>query len=262
MGKFTGFQRFIPALAATLLLAGSLAMAPQAQAWDWNWGFGKSVKGSGVLKSESRNVSGFSKISLSVPGNAELVQGNSEGLTIETDDNILPLIETVVEGDALKIRFIDKNTSVSTKTLKLVINAKTIEGLSVAGSGDVRAAKIQTGELKASIAGSGDVQIGQLDADALTISIAGSGNFAAGGKVKRIESKIAGSGDMKIGKLEADSVKISIAGSGDATVWAKDSLSISVAGSGDVKYFGDAKIVKQSVAGSGSVKRLGAAPGA
>ncbi len=260
MGKFTSFQRFIPALAAACLLAGSLAVAPKAQAWDWNWGFGKSVKGSGVLKSESRSVSGFSKISLAVPGNAELVQGSSEGITIETDDNILPLIETVVESDTLKIRFIDKGTSVSTKTLKLAINAKTIEALSVAGSGDVRAAKLQAGDFKASIAGSGDVQIGQLDADAVTISIAGSGNFAAGGKAKSISSKIAGSGDMKIGKLEANSVKISIAGSGDATVWAKESLTVSVAGSGDVKYFGDAKISK-SVAGSGSVKRLGAAPG-
>jgi len=261
MNKFSSLRQFFPALAASCLLAGSLAFAPQAQAWDWNWGFGKSVKGSGVLKSESRNVSGFSKVSLSVPGNAELIQGSSEGITIETDDNILPLIETVVEGGALKIRFIDKNTSVSTKTLKLVINAKTVEGLSVAGSGDVRAAKLQSTSLKTSIAGSGDVQITQLDTESLVVSIAGSGNFAAGGKARTIETKIAGSGDLKIGKLEANSVKVSIAGSGDATVWAKESLTISVAGSGDVKYFGDAKI-SQSVAGSGSVKRLGMAPGA
>jgi len=261
MTPFKHLRPFLPAFAAFMLLAGSLAFAPQAQAGDWSWGFGKSVKGSGTVRTESRNVSGFSKISLAIPASAELVQGTTEGVSIESDDNIVPLIETVVENGTLKIRFSDKNMSVSTKTLKVTINAKTVEGLSVAGSGDLRAARLQSANLKTSIAGSGDVVITLLDADALVVSIAGSGNFTAGGKARSVETKIAGSGELKIGRLEAGSVKISVAGSGDATVWAKEALTISVAGSGDVKYYGDAKVT-QSVAGSGSVKRLGTAPGA
>ena len=112
---------------------------------------------------------------VSIPAKVEIVQGNTEGVTIEGDDNIVPLVETVVENDGLKIRFAEKNMSVHSKSLRLVVNAKTIEGLSVAGSGDVHAAKLQTTSLKASIAGSGDVSINGLDADMLTVSIAGSG---------------------------------------------------------------------------------------
>ena len=244
---------FVPALA----LAGLLAVAPKADAWEFRWG--KSVKGSGNIKTETRNASGFSGISISVPGVAEIIQGGSEGLTIETDDNILPLIETVVEDGTLKIRLQEKNSSISTKTLKIVINVKNIEKLSVAGSGELRAAKLKSPQLKASIAGSGDMNIAALDVDTIKVSIAGSGSFTAGGKANSVESKIAGSGDVKIGKLEAGAVTVSISGSGDATVWAKDTLKVSVAGSGDIKYYGDAK-VNQSVAGSGSVKRLGNAP--
>lgn len=253
----TRFRIAVVALIPTLAGAGLLAVAPAAHAWDWSWG--KSVAGSGVIKSESRNVTGFTSISLSVPAKTQIIQGDSEGLTIETDDNLLPLIETVVDGSSLKIRLTDRNGSISTRTLKIVINAKNVEALSVAGSGDLHAAKLKSAKLKTSIAGWGDMKIESLDVDTLSVSIAGSGNFAAGGKANSVDIKIAGSGDLKIAKLEASAVKVSVSGSGDATVWAKDSLTVSVAGSGDVKYYGDAKVSK-SVAGSGSVKRLGLAP--
>ncbi|MEP7157380.1 MAG: head GIN domain-containing protein [Betaproteobacteria bacterium] len=244
--------RATPIVFAALLLA----LSPAAHADFWT---GKSIKGSGVIKSETRNVSGFTGVSLAVPAKLEIVQGASESLTIEGDDNIVPLIETVVENGTLKIRFTEKNTSITTKALKAVLNVKTLELLSVAGSGDIRAAKLQAGNLKTSISGSGDINIASLDADMLKLSIAGSGSVTAAGKAKNVEANVAGSGDVKLGKLEAAIAKASIQGSGDVTVWAKDSLTVSVAGSGDVKYYGDAKVTK-SVAGSGSVKRLGTAP--
>jgi hypothetical protein len=247
--------RLLPVLACASLVA---VMPVTAAAWDWGFGF-NTTKGSGVLKTETRSVAGFNRIGLSLPGVVEVIQGESEGLNIETDDNLLPLIETVVESGSLKLRLKDKG-NISTRTLKITVNAKSIEGLSVGGSGDIRVAKLKTGKLKAAIAGSGDISITSLDADDLHISIAGSGTFVAGGKVNTLESSISGSGDVKAGKLESNVSKISIAGSGDATVWAKDTLSVKVAGSGDVKYYGDAK-VSQSVAGSGSIKRLGSSPG-
>lgn len=251
------FKRFISLFSALIVFVTLGFSATPATAWEWGWG--AKVSGSGNIKTEARSVSGFTGVSMSIPGKAEIVQAGSEGVSIETDDNILPLIETVVEDGKLKIRFKDRNMSVSTKTLRLTINVKKLESLAVARSGDLHAAKLQVAKLKASIAGAGDVRIASLDADTLTLSIAGSGDFSAGGKASTVEGKIAGSGNVRIEKLAANNVKLSIAGSGDAKVWAKDTLTISVAGSGDVAYYGDAKVT-QSVAGSGSVKRLGSAP--
>ena len=250
-------KRFLPMLSAFALVGAFTLTATSATAWDWSWG--AKISGSGNIKTEARAVTGFNGISLSIPAKAEIIQGASEGISIETDDNILPLIETVIEDGKLKIRFKDRNMSVSTKTLRMTINVKSIESLAVAGAGDLQAAKLQVMTLKTSIAGSGDVRIANLDADTLIVSIAGSGDFSAGGKSNTLEAKIAGSGDIKTEKLATNNVKVSIAGSGDARVWAKDTLKISVAGSGDVAYYGDAKVT-QSVAGSGSVKRLGSAP--
>ena len=233
-------RTYIAKLFNTTALLGLIAFSPSSFAWDWNWGWGaNTVKGSGIVKTESRNVSGFSSIAVSIPANVTIAQGDAEGVVLEADDNILPLIETMIEDRALLIRFREKNQSVKTSTLKLTINAKSVEGISVAGSGAVHAAILRSPTLKARISGSGDMNIGNLEADSLIVSVAGSGNFTASGKARNVE--------------------VRIAGSGDATVWAKETLNVSVAGSGDVKYYGDAN-VSQSVAGSGSVKRLGAAP--
>jgi len=245
----------IPALLAIPLITVISAFSLSAQAWGW----GKSVSGSGNIKIENRNVSDFKAISLSLPATVELRQGTTEGLTIETDDNLLPLIETIVESGTLKLRPVDKGTNCKTKILKIVINLKNIDTLSVAGSGDFLAASLKAVSLKVSVAGSGDVRIKSLTTDFLKISIAGSGDLTAGGKAAVVEASIAGSGNVRTDKLEAKNVKISVAGSGDAVVWATETLKLSIAGSGDIKYYGDAQVTK-SIAGSGSVTRLGVAP--
>src|SRR5260221_375471 len=254
------YLRPLALLAAPLLapLTLSLASAPVLAA-DWNWGFARSVSGSDTIKSEPRNITAFTGISLSLPAYVDVRQGNTESVVVETDDNLLPLVETVVEDGKLKIRSLEKNTNLKTKNMKITVNVKTIESLSVAGSGDIRSEALKAGNLKVSIAGSGDIHLKALDSDALKVSISGSGDFSASGKSNTVEASIAGSGDLKAEKLLANSVKVNIAGSGSAGFWAKESLKSSIAGSGDVTYYGDAQ-VSSSVAGSGSVKRLGAAP--
>ena len=247
-------------LIATAALALLTALPATCTAWEWSWG-GKSATASGNVKTETRDVTGFTGISLSLPAKVTIKQGNKEGLTIEADDNFLPLIETVVERGELRIRPIEKNMNFKGRSMKLniTVDAINIESLSVSGSGDIIAAQLNSPTLKTSIAGSGDVNIKALTADSVKASIAGSGDLNLGGSAKEFEASIAGSGTVQADRLKAKSVSLKIAGSGDATVWATDTMKLSIAGSGDVKYWGDAKVT-QSVAGSGSIKRLGSAP--
>jgi len=249
--------------AFVIALCAAAAASPAAHAWEWKHAWNhiswNSVSGSGTIKSESRAVSGFTGISLALDALVDIKQGNAEGVTIEADDNILPLIETVVENGTLKIRPTAPHTSFSTGKLKLIVSAKTLDSLAIAGAGDMRADALKAAALKVKIAGAGDVRITSLEAGDLSVKIAGSGDFVAGGRAASLHASVAGSGDIRAGDLDAKAVEISIAGSGDAIVWARETLNVKVAGSGDVKYYGDAE-VKRSIVGSGSIKRLGAAP--
>ena len=219
----------IPFLAALLVLAAPFAAA-------------ETVTGTGTAATETREVRGFHSVGLSVPGKLEIVPGDAEKLTLSGDDNILPLIETVVDRGELRIRFKERGSiNIRTRTpLRMTLTAKALDQLAIAGSGDIVA--------------------NSLDAKSMKVSISGSGNVTLAGKASELEVHISGSGDVKAGKLASQAARVSIAGSGDATVWARETLKVSVAGSGDVRYYGD-PAVQRSVAGSGSVKRVGAAPG-
>ncbi|MFM7294199.1 MAG: head GIN domain-containing protein [Burkholderiales bacterium] len=245
--------------AALVLLTASPATC---EAWDWKlfW-VGKSVTASGNVKTETREATGFSGIELSLPATVTIKQGSKEGLTIEADDNFLPLIETVVERGRLRIRPTEKMTIFKGRSMKLniTIDAINIESLSVSGSGDIVADELNSPKLRTSIAGSGEVNIKSLTSDSVKVSIAGSGDLNLGGTAKELEGSIAGSGSIKADRLKAQNVVLKIAGAGEATIWATDTMKLSIAGSGDVKYWGDAKVT-QSVAGSGRFTRLGKLP--
>ena len=239
-------------IASTFCLLSGSAMA-------WDWPLGDRVLGSGQVIKTQRQVQGFKGISLNVPSKVEIIQGETEGLVIETDDNIAPLIETVVEDGQLKVRQTQRSKSLKPSSLKLTVNLRTLERISISGSGDVNAQKLQSPTLEVRITGSGDVRFAELQTDSLSVSISGAGDFLAAGRADTARYSIAGSGDIKTSALASKNVKVSIAGAGDAVVWAGQSLTVSIAGSGDVGYYGDAAVT-QSVAGSGRIKKLGPVP--
>ena len=215
--------------------------------------------GSGNSTSEERNVSGYHGIGLSAPADVEIVQGTAEGATVTADDNVLPRLETVVENGILKIRLREGEGYTTHTKIRVVVRAKAMDHIAVAGSGDVHAKTLDTPQLKVSIAGSGDVSLPALATRLLAAHVSGSGDFSAAGRADAFEAHVAGSGDVKAMHLETDTADVSIAGSSDVSIWVKKSLKVSVAGSGDLRYYGDPD-VRRSVVGSGDIKRLGASP--
>ncbi|MBJ7313143.1 head GIN domain-containing protein [Rugamonas sp. CCM 8940] len=227
-----------------LLAASALAVAAPltlgtAQASPLDWLRGETVKGSGKMISQTRELGHFNAMALSTGGNVEIRLGNSESVTIEADDNILPLIETVVENGTLRIRPLQKAQHLDIRNLKLVVQARSLERVSMAGSGTINADRLQGEKLQFDVGGSGSINVAKLNSEAVTISIGGSGSMKAGGNTERLQVSIGGSGTVHTGQLAVRDAVINIGGSGQATVSAQKSLSLSVAGSGSIGYYGD-----------------------
>ena len=243
--------------AAVVACAVPLAIAV---AGPMDWVSGAKVQGSGKMQKQTRALTHFTGVNFNVPGDMELRLGNSESITIETDDNLLPLIESVIEDGVLKIRPIKRNTNLHTRTMKIVVIAKSIDRLALSGSGSIDSDALKANKLQFDIGGSGSINVKGIDAEAVAISLGGSGDMKSGaGRTNSMSVSIGGSGDVDVGKVEAGDASVSVAGSGEAIVWARSGLSVTIAGSGDVNYYGDPKI-SRSVVGSGAVNRMGAAP--
>lgn len=217
-----------------------------------------TTQGSGRVATENRKVADFQAIALAGSMNLQVRQGTQPSLQVQADDNLLPLIETVVEsgsaGPTLNVRW-KRGESTYTRTRVVVtVVMPRLTAVSAAGSGDMRLESFSTPALQISLSGAGDARLDGLTTDDLGIRISGSGNVGGSGKAGKLKISIAGSGDVRLAALMADDVQVRIAGSGDAAVHAEKTLDVSIAGSGDVSYGGNPAL-KSSVAGSGSVKK-------
>jgi hypothetical protein len=253
------------------------------------------ISGSGKLASETRNLSGFTSVTLAGIGNVYLTQGPAESIRIEAEDNLIPYFDTSVQGSTLKIGIKDQYMGVSlqpTRPVKFYVTLPKIEAVTLAGSGNIFAGKLQAGAFRISllgsgdistdnlaatdldihlggsgnislgtvsasqvtayIAGSGDIQLGILTADKISSQTAGSGDITIGGKVNEQSTEILGSGDYLAGGLKSATATVRVTGSGDSQVSATGTLNVTILGSGDVAYSGSPKL-NASIAGSGKV---------
>ncbi|MFN0186311.1 MAG: head GIN domain-containing protein [Aquabacterium sp.] len=220
--------------------------------------FSNSTVGSGQLASESRTPGAFGAVLASGAIDLVVRQGDRDMVDLRADDNLLPLLETVVEdrrgGRTLVVRW-KRGESVRTRNkVQVTVTALRLSSIAIEGAGDILVEKMESPQLTLTISGAGDMKARQLKTDELSVRIAGSGDLQAAGSAGRLSVNIAGSGDVNTLDLAADDVKVSIAGSGDAAIQANKSLHASIAGSGDVSYVGQAAMTK-SVVGSGSVRR-------
>lgn len=215
-----------------------------------------TVRGSGKMATETRTVSNFNQVSLQGSGDLTIRSGEQESLTIEAEDNILPLITSEVKGSRLELGF-KPNTSLNhSRPIHFTLVVKNLTGVSLEGSGNITNSSLTTDHLDLSILGSGNMRFENLKAQALKLDLVGSGTVDASGEVQSQAVSIPGSGSFRANDLKSQTAHVSILGSGEADVWAEKSLDIEISGSGSVKYYGSPKIT-QKITGSGNIRSLG-----
>jgi len=209
--------------ARTIALTVALLLAPSSCA---------VAAGSGKVVTETREVSGFSRIELATNGDVIVAPGPAEALTIEADDNIIPNLTTEVSGTTLRLdtKPITKIKTVNPITFRVTV--KELRGLALSGSGSMTGDGLSLHDLDIAISGSGTVKLAGT-ADTQTIAVSGSGRYEGA--------------DLPTRRAKAD-----VSGSGQIFVAVSQDLKINISGSGSVSYIGHPKI-EQQITGSGRV---------
>ncbi len=196
----------------------------------------ETIKGNGIEKKDSRSLESFDKITLAGSVDIKIEQGGTESATVETDENLVGYVITVVENGTLSIHTKDNVYLKPTKDIVVYVNCKTLKAISSGGSGDVKTVTKLSGDvLSISQGGSGDYKL-DLAVDKLKISKAGSGDFTITGSVGEMKISSAGSGDVIAKDLNCLNADISSAGSGDFVLRKGTPAKISNVGSGEISY--------------------------
>lgn len=235
-----------------------------------------SVRGSGEIVTQTFDVSNFERVSLEGFGSVFIEQGPTERLSVQTDENIIPLLDIRVQGNELILGIRRGYDVIPSQSIDFNLTVQDLNAIALEGSGDFQVEPAKSNSLAVSIQGSGDVNIEGLTADKLSVELDGSGNITIQDiDAKTIETSLQGSGEIQLegkadtqevivdgsgtylaGDLETTAANLSIPGSADITVWVSDELRVRVNGSGDIRYFGQPRI-DQSGSGSGDLISLG-----
>jgi len=190
------------------------------------------VRGSGVRKTEKRDLPAFTSIETSGAFEVEVVCQKPASLEIEADDNLVPLMKTEVRGGVLYVSS-TKNYSTS-GGIVLRITVPDLESVKSTGAGKFHVTDVKN--------------------DHFEIRSTGAAQIVAAGQSKSVRIESTGAGKVDAHNLRAATAEVKVTGAAGVEVNATDELDVTVSGAGRVIYGGNPKISKR-ILGAGQVTK-------
>lgn len=192
------------------------------------------VNGSGHIKQESRQISDFKHLTLTVPATVIFNNNSTTLLSISADDNILPLIKSSVDGDHLRI---ETTGSFNTQhKIKITLGTKQLQQL----------------HLSSTI----DLTLNQLQGERFTLSAEGQSNVNGNGNLDNLVINLSGSHKLNFKNLQSNYVSLTTEGSNNVTLEANESLVMNLSGIATIRYSGKPDSINKQVFGIANIMEI------
>jgi hypothetical protein len=213
----------------------------------------EKVSGNGKVVKQERDVSHFNSIDASGVFNIYFLQGEKESLVIESDENLLPLIETKVEGNALIIGQKDHFGIRNARKKNIYITLKSIDHLTINSVGNIQTSSLlHLKSLKLDHSGVGNVKL-EFDCDKLIADIHSVGQLTLKGKVNFAEIKNSSVGNVNASEFFVDTLHLENSSIGNLKIHAEKEVFVNSSGIGNVSIEGNAIVKELSSTGIGKV---------
>ncbi len=190
-------------------------------------------------------LASFDEIATVGPQDVVVTLGDTFSVRSEGSPEALALLEPVVEDGRLTIKPRDADfnwfTWPRSAEATYYVTLPRLDGVAVAGSGDVSVDRIDSPSFEASIAGPGSLAIAAMKVDNASFSIGGQGDVSVAGTARETHVAIGGTGEVQGGGLRSETASISIGGTGDVALTVDKEAKVSIMGTGDVDISGPAR---------------------
>jgi len=210
-------------------------------------------KGNGEIETEHRSVSDFER--LKIGGNFEVLlkKGDNPAVRINTDENLLSLIDTEVHNRVLEIT--QQKKLISKKKIELIITYEDLNEVRVMGAALIKnEGYLQSENLEIRMDGAGIIDL-KIQSDKLEVALSGAGMVKLAGEVNEQELDLTGAGKLEAFDLESRECKISVGGLGGAEIFVTEKLDARIEGIGSIEYAGDPENLVTEINGFGKIKR-------
>jgi len=213
------------------------------------------VEGNGNIKTENRTVGSFSSIDVGGNINVYITQGAAAPVRIETDENLLPLVEITTKGNRLVVRPRDDYNLDPSREIDVYVSSDHFSYIGVSGASHVYGqSKITSSEkMKVEATGASGVEI-DLNAPVIETHISGASSAQLRGETKDLVLEGSGASSLKCFDLKAENVEVKISGASEAQTFASVKLDARASGASHVKYKGSPTVNSNTSGASGVSK--------
>ncbi len=209
----------------------------------------QSIIASGDMIKESRTVDDFSGISVSDGIDLYLTMTDENSVEVESNDNIIPHIDTYLSGTTLIVEINDAVNIVGAAKIKVFVNAKDISFLSLSGGSFASIENdITADRLDIELSGGSNLSA-SVWCNNLVVNLSGASEITVDGGTENYDLTSSGGStalgyDMITNQLSCD-----ISGGGTLKLTVNESLEVTASGGSIIHYKGSGDISKKELSG-------------
>jgi len=193
---------------------------------DWH-----GTRGNGNVVTDTRTIGQFSNVEASGGLQIEWRPG-SPTLSVTTDNNLLPYIDTTLIGNKLRIH--TREHLMPTHGIKVVIVSQSLNAAKLTGAVRLTANEISGAKL--------------------FLESTGASHITLRGTVGELLADMTGASRLEAKELQTKTAEISTTGAANADVAVTDTLRVSITGAGKVTYSGNPPTIEKHITGAGSIR--------
>ncbi len=195
--------------------------------------FTPRIVGSGILKTEVRNISDFKTVETSGAINVEIIAAKEFSVEVDADDNLLEYVKTEIDGTTLNIyteKWLTTNTKMNVRiSMPELLNAK--------------------------VSGVSTMTIDNLKNDNFSLKASGASKIKISGETNTFDFKLSGASVLDAENLLTEFADAKVSGASNAVLNVSESLEAKASGASEITYIGEVKNLKKHSSGSSSIKQ-------
>jgi hypothetical protein len=208
------------------------------------------IKGNGVVKEEKRDLPGFTGIEIVAAFEATVTLGEKPSITLQSEENLLPLVQTEVEGGRLFVKFAPGQSIETTHPQKATIVVPSLDFISGRGAARITTTVGESKSFRIEAEGASVISVNGLSTEQLDVQCDGACQVTLVGKAKNATIRLSGASKIMAEKATIESAKVEFGGACGGELFVTDSVTGLVAGASSLTIKGEPK--------SRSIKTLGA----
>jgi hypothetical protein len=212
------------------------------------------ITGSGNVVTQEEMISGFDKVEVSRAFKADISQGETFGVIVRIDDNLLKYLEVVKEGDTLKIG-LETDQRVKDGTFEAEVTLPELSGLSLSGASQATTAGFQSANtLEVDVSGASRLR-GEIEAGDAQFDVSGGGQVTLGGSANDLSVTASGASNVDLTNLTAANANIKASEASKVTVNTDGTLDADARGASKVYYVGNPRLGETIMEGASTIER-------